>query len=79
MKAGDDPESTKPDAHLWVPQIWGRDTSCWEDRLKIEPIISMKDEQKEYAREHKAVLRAIRELKCSDEFRGEHFSPSDSE
>ena len=35
------------------------------------------DEQKEYAREHKAVLRAIRELKCSDEFHGEHFSPSD--
>lgn len=31
---------------------------------------------KEYVREHKAVLRSIRELKCSDEFRGEHFSPS---
>lgn len=36
------------------------------------------DEQtgKEHKREHKAVLRAIRELKCSDEFRGEHYSPS---
>lgn len=32
--------------------------------------------QREYTREHKAVLRAIRELKCSEEFRGEHFSPS---
>jgi len=35
------------------------------------------ENQKEYVREHKAVLRAIRELKCSDEFRGEHYSPSD--
>lgn len=35
------------------------------------------DDQKKYVREHKAVLRAIRELKCSDEFRGEHYSPSD--
>lgn len=34
------------------------------------------ESQREYLREHKAVLRAIRELKCSDEFRGEHFSPS---
>lgn len=34
------------------------------------------ENQREYAREHKAVLRAIRELKCSDIFRGEHFSPS---
>lgn len=32
--------------------------------------------QKEYTREHKAVLRAIRELKCSEDFRGEHFTPS---
>lgn len=35
------------------------------------------ESHKEYTREHKAVLRAIRELKCSDGFRGEHFSPSD--
>lgn len=35
------------------------------------------EEQREYVREHKAILRAIRELKCSDEFRGEHYSPSD--
>lgn len=34
------------------------------------------ESQREYTREHKAVLRAIRELKCSDKFRGEHFSPS---
>lgn len=32
---------------------------------------------RQYIREHKAILRAIRELKCSEEFRGEHFSPSD--
>lgn len=31
---------------------------------------------KEYVREHKAILRAIRELNCSEEFRGEHYSPS---
>ena len=34
------------------------------------------EKQKSYIREHKAVLRAIRELKCSEKFRGEHFSPS---
>lgn len=34
------------------------------------------ENKKEYTREHKAVLRAIRELRCSEEFRGEHFSPS---
>lgn len=34
------------------------------------------DSGKEYAREHKAILRAIRELNCSEEFRGEHYSPS---
>lgn len=34
------------------------------------------DTGKQYTREHKAVLRAIRELKCSEKFRGEHFSPS---
>ncbi len=34
------------------------------------------ESQREYTREHKAVLRAIRELKCSEKFRGEHFSPS---
>lgn len=32
--------------------------------------------QKEYICEHKSVLRSIRELKCSEEFRGEHYSPS---
>lgn len=31
---------------------------------------------KQYTREHKEVLRIIRELKCSDEFRGDHYSPS---
>lgn len=34
------------------------------------------EERKQYTREHKAILRAIRELNCSDKFRGEHFSPS---
>lgn len=34
------------------------------------------EDNKQYTREHKAVLRAIRDLKCSEEFRGEHFSPS---
>lgn len=34
------------------------------------------ESQENYTREHKAVLRAIRNLKCSEEFRGEHFSPS---
>ena len=34
------------------------------------------EDGKQYTRKHKAVLRAIRELKCSEEFRGEHFSPS---
>jgi len=33
--------------------------------------------QKQYTREHKAVLRAIRELNCSEKFRGEHYSPSE--
>lgn len=31
---------------------------------------------KEYVREHKAILRAIRALNCSEEFRSEHYSPS---
>ncbi len=34
------------------------------------------ENNKQYTREHKAILRAIRDLKCSEEFRGEHFSPS---
>lgn len=35
------------------------------------------EENKKYVREHKAILRAIRELNCSEKFRGEHFSPSE--
>lgn len=35
------------------------------------------ENNRQYIREHKAILRAIRELKCSEEFRGEHFSPSE--
>ena len=31
---------------------------------------------KQYTREHNEILRTIRELKCSDEFRGDHYSPS---
>lgn len=33
-------------------------------------------ENRQYTREHKAVMRSIRELNCSEEFRGEHYSPS---
>lgn len=32
---------------------------------------------KKYVREHKAILRSIREMKCSEEFRGENFAPSE--
>lgn len=35
------------------------------------------EESKQYTREHKSILRAIRELKCSEKFRGEHFAPSE--
>lgn len=35
------------------------------------------ENKRQYIREHKAILRAMRELKCSEEFRGEHFSPSE--
>ena len=35
------------------------------------------EEKKQYTREHKSILRSIRELKCSDKFRGEHFAPSE--
>ena len=35
------------------------------------------EENKQYTREHKSILRAIRELNCSDKFRGEHFAPSE--
>lgn len=31
---------------------------------------------KQYSREHKSIMRAIRDLKCSEEFRGENFAPS---
>lgn len=34
------------------------------------------ENNKQYVREHKAILRAIRDLRCSEEFRSEHFSPS---
>lgn len=47
--------------------------------LKVSEAFTYYDEEtdKHYKREHKAVLRAIRELKCSEKFRGEHFSPSE--
>lgn len=31
------------------------------------------ESNKKYTRKHKTVLRAIRELKCSEEFRGEDY------
>lgn len=34
------------------------------------------EENKNYVREHKAVMRSVREIKCSDEFRGENYSLS---
>lgn len=34
------------------------------------------EDHREYRREHKEILRTIRELKCSEEFRGDHYSPS---
>lgn len=46
--------------------------------IDVAETFSYVDEEtgKSYLREHKAVLRAIRELNCSEKFRGEHFSPS---
>lgn len=46
--------------------------------LDVAETFTYYDEEndKYYTREHKAILRAIRELRCSEEFRGEHFSPS---
>lgn len=46
--------------------------------LDIAETFTYYDEEtgKSYCREHKAVMRAIRDLKCSDEFRGENYSPS---
>lgn len=47
--------------------------------LKVAETFTYFDEteNKQYTREHKSILRAIRELKCSDKFRGEHFAPSE--
>lgn len=46
--------------------------------LKVAETFTYKDEEgKQYTREHKSVLRAIRELNCSEKFRGEHFAPSE--
>ena len=46
--------------------------------LDVSETFTYYDEEndKYYTREHKAILRAIRELRCSEEFHGEHFSPS---
>ena len=45
--------------------------------LRIAETFTYYDEEsgRQYTREHKAVLRAIRDLKCSEKFRGEHYSP----
>jgi len=46
--------------------------------IKVAETFTYEDENgRKYTREHKAILRAIRELNCSDKFRGEHFSPSE--
>ncbi len=47
--------------------------------LKVSETFTYFDEEenRQYTREHKSILRAIRELKCSDKFRGEHFTPSE--
>ena len=47
--------------------------------LRIAETFTYYDEEsgRQYTREHKAVLRAIRDLKCSEKFRGEHYSPSE--
>lgn len=47
--------------------------------LKVSEMFTYIDEEtnKKYTREHKSILRAIRELKCSEKFRGEHFAPSE--
>lgn len=58
---------------------FGREERATVTSLDIAETFTYFDEenQKEYVREHKAVLRAIRDLKCSEEFRGEHYSPSE--
>lgn len=58
---------------------FGREERAGCTSLDVADTFTYTDEEnhKEYVREHKYVLRAIRELKCSDEFRGEHYSPSD--
>lgn len=47
--------------------------------LEVAETFTYYDEEKgeHYTREHKYILRAIRELKCSEKFRGEHFAPSE--
>ncbi len=57
---------------------FGREERAVCTSLDVAETFTYFDEtdQKNYVREHKAILRAIRELKCSEDFRGEHFSPS---
>lgn len=58
---------------------FGREERAACTSLDVAETFTYTDEEtgKSYLREHKAVMRAIRELKCSDDFRGEHYSPSD--
>ena len=44
--------------------------------FNIDPPCVDEENNKSWVREHRAVLRGIRELKCSHEFRGEYFSQS---
>lgn len=58
---------------------FGKEERSAVTSLDVAETFTYSDEEtgKKYLREHKAVLRAIRDIKCSDEFRGEHYSPSD--
>ena len=40
-------------------------------------LITTKKRVNTITREHKYILEAIRDLKCSEKFRGEHFAPSE--
>lgn len=58
---------------------FGREERAAVTSLDVAETFTYIDEEshKKYIREHKYVLRAIREMKCSEEFRGDHYSPSD--
>lgn len=56
----------------------GKEEKVIVSSLDVADTFTYYDEEgKHYKREHKSVMRAIRELKCSERFRGENFSPSE--